>query len=208
MIVLPGARTEDELHRLAERQVQANRLDTCLILGAERAVYYYMDGSIRPDTIPPPSNLLVCDKLQPAEEFRQTPEFVARVLRLRAHIEALKLTGYMLGDSAIGNRPATAEEMVLLAGRDARGIPRGLVQCLKCREYRGACLADGPEEAGQVGTVYCACENHNRCARCRGLLAEHRLNAKYFDRREKKIWNVAGFCGFSHQCPDREGSSM
>ncbi|MGH9317457.1 MAG: hypothetical protein ACRD1P_10145, partial [Thermoanaerobaculia bacterium] len=200
-IVLPGDRAEGELCRLAERQVEANRLETVLVLGTERAVYYSVDGTASPGTIPPRGNLPVCDKLQPAEDFPQTPELVNRIEGLHAFIEALDPKGFLVGDSTIGNRPATAEEMMRLAGRDARGIPRGLVQCLRCREYRGACLDEGPEQTGQVRTVHCPCENHNRCARCGDPLSDRRLNANFFDRLDGCIWHTPAFCGLDHRCP-------
>jgi hypothetical protein len=55
--------------------------------------------------------------------------------------------------------------------------------------------------------VYCLCQNNNLCARCGYPLAEYKLNANYYEKRDGVIWHVPGFSGLSHVCLDRKKSS-
>lgn len=207
ILLLPVDRSEAELQRLAELQTAANRLDSCLVLGPNRAIYYYLDGrSSGVSDMTPRGGLLVTGKLRTPEDFHQTPEFLSRTRRLEEFIDALDGEGYVLGDSEATYRAATPEELACLAGRDSSGVPRGLVQCATCGEYRGICLGTAPayiDPAEWVTTVYCRCENHNLCARCSEPLAEWRLNANYLDRRDLDVWHLPAFCGFNHQCTRR-----
>jgi len=52
--------------------------------------------------------------------------------------------------------------------------------------------------------VYCACENHDRCARCFLPLATHRLSAWHWDDEGGSAWHTAASAAFSHRCPDEE----
>lgn len=203
ILLLPVDRSEAELQRLAELQTAANRLESCLVLGPDRAIYYYLDGqSSGVSDMTPRGGLLVTGKLRTPEDFHQTPELLSRTRRLEEFIDALDRGGYVLGDSDATYRAATPEELACLAGRDSSGVPRGLVRCATCGEYRGICLeaATAPAYAKRVTTVYCRCENHNLCARCSEPLAEWRLNANFFDRRDCKVWHIPAFSGFNHNC--------
>ena len=203
IIVLPADRDEPSLRRLAELQVLANRLETCLVLSPERAVFYSPDGSPGCENAAPRGGTFVTGKLQPAEDFEDTLELLARRRRLDEFIESNRPTGFMVCAARTSRREATPEELESLAGLGPDGIPRGLAACPDCGEYRGLSLG-ADAAAGWVATVYCRCENHNRCARCGGLLAERRLNGHEFKRGQ--AWHVPAFGGLSHVCPPGAGS--
>jgi len=203
ILLLPADRSDAGLRRLAELQDAANHLETCLVLEPERVIYYCAGAEPAPSTFAPRGGSLVTGELCAAEDFEQTPDLLSRTQRLEEYIDALDQRGYVLGDPEATFRAATPEELECLAGRDSSGVPRGLAQCATCGEYRGICLGTAPTYAEWVTTVYCRCENHNLCARCSEPLAEWRLNANYFNRRDGHAWHVPAFCGFNHQCSGR-----
>ena len=206
IIVLPRDRTEEELLFLAERQVTANRLETFLALGHRQGMNYGCDGVGSPASHLPRCTAFVCDKLQPAEAFPQTPELVSRIGRLHAYIEALQLKGYLVPDSRRWERPGAPEELARLSGFGPRGTPLGLEPCSVCGQPRGVCRREGTE--GNIVTVSCLCDNHNRCARCGEGLDDHSLNAFYYDEGERRIYFTPGFCGLSHRCPGEGGARL
>ncbi len=199
IILLPADIGEDELRAIAVRQVTANRLPTCLVLGPRRAVYYEIDG--RPsETDSIPRGIFAPDRLQPAARLVQSHELLARKERLAEWVEAQKRAGFIMGDLTKGGRDATPDELVRLAGWVAPRVPKGLVLCEECGEWRGECLDPNPVFRGKLMKVHCRCENDNRCARCGMGLYEYKLNANYFDPVGGQIWHVPGFCAFDHKC--------
>jgi hypothetical protein len=56
-------------------------------------------------------------------------------------------------------------------------------------------------------TVHCVCDNDNRCAGCRQLLWDRKLNANFFNETDGQIWHVPGFCALYHQCYSAEARS-
>jgi hypothetical protein len=203
--LLPADRSESELRHLARLQVLANRQETCLVLGAGRAIFYGIDATASGFDEAPRGGVFVAGKLRPAEDFLPTLELLARTVHLGAFIDSLEQTGYSTGDSRSEYRPATAEEISRLSGRDADGVPPGLVRCGDCGEYRGECLGPAPHLAQSVTRVYCRCENHNHCARCGDRLADWRLDAHHFNRGDRRVWFTPAFCGMSHACPESLG---
>lgn len=201
VMLLPADRSEEELRHLATLQVLANRLETYLVLG-EDPIHYDIDGTPSRVAAAPRGGFLVAGKLRPAEDFPPTPELAARAERLRVFIESLKQTGFLVCSPQLGYRPATAEEISRLAGHSPDGVPRGLVRCGDCGECRGECLGSAPHSDRQIASVYCRCENHNRCARCGNTLAAWRLHAHHFDRRTGKILFQPSFSGMSHVCSE------
>ena len=108
-------------------------------------------------------------------------------------------TGGCLPDALTkGGRYPTPEEEERLAGTHADGVPRGLLPCHSCGEWRGECFDTLCRQL--VVRVRCVCENDNRCASCGELLHSRKLNSNYFDPVDKKIWHTPGFSGLDHSC--------
>lgn len=200
IIVVPDDLGDADLVDLTRRQARANALPTRLVRAADSALYVAPDG---PEYLaePPRGGVIIADRLRPYRPFPETQTLVARRSALARHIEAVTpRASYMLGDVTKGGRPATLEETVLLAGRQPNGVPRGLIRCARCGEWRGRCLDPTPRFAGQVMDVHCRCANDNRCAACSGLLHERKLNANVYNEVDGQVWHTPGFSGFGHTC--------
>ena len=202
VILLPAAASELELVLLARTQWRANRLETCLVTGVDRAWFISADGRDELAQTPPRGGTLVTGLLKPARWWADTAELQAR----QGGLDALVAThrrkgGYLLGDLTKGGREATADEVGRLAGAGPEGRPRGLERCSTCGECRGRCLDPSPTFGGKVVTVHCGCQNDNRCAACGGFLYERKLNANYYNPRDGQIWHVPGFSALRHECP-------
>ncbi|MDP9266685.1 MAG: hypothetical protein M3O91_11295 [Chloroflexota bacterium] len=197
-IVVPGDLGPAELLDLARHQHLANRLRTCLVLGPDIALYFRDDGEAM--AAPPRCSHPIADRLLSAEEFPLTEELLDRQRRLRAFVAGshARNGGGFLVDRMRG-RPATREDLVRLSKPDVDGVPVGLARCEICAGYRGDYIPS--HEPSLVATVFCRCENHNRCARCLLPLHEHRLEAAYYDESRRGVWHVPAFCGLSHRCP-------
>jgi hypothetical protein len=201
VILLPARLSASELRVLARQQVLVNRLDTCLVLAGNRVVYFDPSGDSRDTDTPPADGSVITGQLSAPVDFPDLEELRTRQEQLDQFAAASRAHGgYVMGDLTKGGRPATDEELCRFAGTEAHGRPVGLDRCAQCNGYRGMCLDPGENFRGQVMTVYCACENHNRCARCGEHLYEHRLNANYYNPTDRQIWHVSGFCGLSHRC--------
>jgi hypothetical protein len=201
LIPLPTGLSESDVRGLALQQVLSNRLNTCLVLGGDRAVYFDPSGDSRDTDTAPAGRSVLTGQLLPPIDFTDSEELRERRGQLEAFATASRArSGFLMGDLTKGGRAATDEELQRLAGTEPDGRPAGLDRCLRCRGYRGTCRDPSENFRGQVMTVHCACENHNRCARCGEQLYEHRLNANYYDPADRTIWHVPGFCGLSHRC--------
>jgi hypothetical protein len=198
--VLPDDLGEDDLLDVTRRQARANALPTSLVRGADSALLVAPDGREHLAE-PPRGGVIVADRLRPCRPFAETRTLVDRRLALARHIAAVTpRAGYMLGDLPKGGRPATFQETVLLAGRQRNGVPRGLTPCARCGRWRGRCLDPSPELARLVVEVHCRCGNDNRCAACRDLLHETRLNGNVYNEADGQVWHTPGFAGFGHAC--------
>jgi hypothetical protein len=145
--------------------------------------------------------VIVTGRLQPCEVFAETPGLVARRLALDRFIEqGPPRNRIMFGDVTKGGRVATPEEAIMLAGRQANGVPRGLERCPQCSEWRGRCLDPSPDFAGHVMEVHCRCANDNRCAACGVLFHTRKLNANWYNESDGVIWHTPGFSALSHAC--------
>jgi hypothetical protein len=206
VMLLPAEASELELVLLARTQWRANRLETCLVTGVDRAWFISADGRDDLAQTPPRGGTLVTGHLKPARSWADSAELQARQRRLDAIVEEKRRKGgYMFGDLTKGGRDATADEVGRLAGAGPEGRPRGLERCPTCEEWRGRCLDPSLTFVCKVMTVHCGCQNDNRCAACGGFLYERKLNANYYNARDGQIWHVPGFCGFRHRCPDPIG---
>lgn len=202
IILLPAGVSETHLFDAARRQVLANRLPVCLVLAQDRAMYWEPEGGRSASHEPPRGGNMIAEGLAPAIDCDdQSEEFRARQKRLTRTIDrSRRCGGHILGDLTKGGRAATHEEKQYLTGVLTDGAPRGLNRCVNCGDWKGVCLDPSEQFAGQVMTVHCYCDNHNRCARCKERLYERRLNANYYDPADRGIWHVPGFCGLSHRC--------
>ena len=201
LMLLPGDAPRDTLMSLAQRQVRANRLDTCLALDDTHAIFFWSDGRVQPSESVPRGGTVLANKLAPAVEFLDTRELRARGRRLETFVDLHGHAGSsMFGDLTKGGRAATPEELLAFAGTNAAGVPRRLERCATCREWRGVCLDPSVKFAGMLMTVHCRCDNHNRCGRCGAGLYERRLNANYYDPGENTVMHVPGFCCVNHRC--------
>jgi len=200
--LLPGGQPEETLLALAQAQADANRLQMCLVLGERRGVYFDVDAKATPTHEPPRGGALITGLLAPPVDLRVTADMRARKERLDALVEEVRRKGsYITGDLSKGGREATPEELTSLAGSNGDGSPRGLERCPTCQDWRGLCLDPSESFKGQVMTVHCLCDNHNRCARCGELLHDRRLNGNCYDPSDGHIWHVPGFSGLTHDCP-------
>jgi hypothetical protein len=203
LALLPRSFEPELLRHIAQRQVAANRLQTCLVFGPDDCLYYEIDGAeFRSDEIPCGGHA-VFGKLRLCVEFENDAELQERQKLLAAYVEERRLAGgYLFGDLTKGGRDATLDEQIRLAGMQTGGAPRGLDQCPTCGGWAGECLDPNPVFKGKVMRVHCLCENDNRCAACGGPLHAHKLNANYFKKADGQIWHVPGFSGLSHRCPE------
>jgi hypothetical protein len=210
IILLPARASETSLADTAGRQVLANRLSMCLVLGPDRAIYYEPDGRSVVSDEPPRGGNLTAGQLAPAIDVNdQSEEFRVRQNRLADVVDRRRRAGgFMLGDLSKGGRAATDEEKQRLNGESPDGAPRGLTRCGTCGDWTGVCLDPSEKFAGRVMVVHCYCDNHNDCARCYRPLYERRLNANYYDPRDRGIWHVPGFCGLDHRCPAGDHSGV
>ena len=136
-IVLPGDLGTAELLSLARRQHSANRLRTCLAIGADDALYVSDEGETVAEV--PRCSDPISDRLLGPEEFPVTAELRDRQQRLRGFIadsQARSAGGYLV--DRMRGRTATAEDLVRLSGTDPHGVPVGLVRCAVCAAYRGS----------------------------------------------------------------------
>ncbi len=201
--VLPATWSRERFVDLARRQAAANRMDTCLALAADDAVYVTADGVVHQATFVP-TGLPVIDRLRLADPLPTTPELEGRRDRLRAYTDAASGPGYIVGDGLEAGRPATPADIVRPVRRNDEDPYPGLVRCPTCRDLAGDFLATKGEGDGdmkrRVIRVHCRCENHNRCAWCGDHLADRRLSAYYFIEETAKVGYVAAYVSFSHRC--------
>ena len=149
------------------------------------------------DEGPTPTGLIVIERLRLSELLPETNELVARRAWLRAFDRATRTGGYLVGDGTDRGERARPEDRARLGGRGPDGLPTGLRRCPLCRQAAGDYLRGGVE----IVRVYCACENHNRCAGCLTPLAAHRLSAWFWGDADGRAWHLAAYAAFSHRCP-------
>ena len=203
LAVLPADWLRDRLVDLARRQADANRLDTCLVLGPDDVVY------LRPGLAPSsgqlvPAGIPVIGQLALADPVADSPELIARRRRLRAFQSSWKADGYIVGDGLEGGRAATPVDIERLSGDLVDDLPPGLHRCATCGEARGELLwPDGDAQRGGpplVRDIHCQCTNDNRCAACGAPLAGHRLSAWHWDDERASAWYLAAYAALGHRC--------
>ncbi len=200
IILLPRSWDIQRLVDFAQKQVRANKLPTCLAFANDLCVYFQEDGSGYRSTDVPHGARIASEELAPAEPVPITEELAVRRMELILWEESQcgEGTTIIMGDLTKGGRMPTPEEEERLAGTHSGGVPKGLLPCPRCGEWRGECF--DTLNRCLVVRVHCRCENDDRCADCGELLHERKLNANYFDPADKHIWHVPGFSAFSHRC--------
>ena len=197
--LLPQDWPRERIIALARDQAEANRLETIACFGPGDAVYVAIDNA-RTWQGAAPTGIYVIERLHLSEPVPETDELVARRAWLHAFANADRSGGYVVGDGTNFGERAQPEDRRRLGGRGPDGLPSGLRRCERCGKAAGDYLRGGDE----IVHVYCACENHNRCARCLLPLAFRRLSAWFWDDEEEKAWHLAAYAAFSHRCPDEE----
>jgi hypothetical protein len=189
------------LRDIARAQAGLNRLPTCLVINWDQCLYVRPDGTEQDSTNIPKAAWVEYGKLLPDKPFPETGELRSRRLMLQKFSENLKSCKgqgqpMLMGDLTKGGRIRRPEDGPL-KGFQQNGVPKGLRQCSKCREWKGECF-DAPLPL--VVHVHCTCENDNLCAACRRPLYSRKLNANYYSESDRGIWHVPAFCAFDHTC--------
>lgn len=200
--LVPTDWSRDRIVAMARAQAEANRFETAACFGSEDAVYVAADNTRTWDG-PAPTGSYVVERLHLSESLLETTELTARRAELHAFDKAHRPRGYMVGDGTNQGERASAEDRARLGGRGPDGLPTGLRRCPVCHQAAGDYLRGGIE----IVRVYCACENDNRCARCRQPLAGSRLSAWFWDDEDNHAWHLAAYSAFSHRCPDEPRSA-
>jgi hypothetical protein len=190
----------EELIRLAQDQANANKLEVCLVLNDNAGVYFSSKQKPRFSDQIPKGGIFVTNSLRLSCEQQADEDFLRREKELKDFIKNAKQTGYLIGDSRKGGRDATQEELIYLQGVQENGLPKGLVICPVCGDYRGECLDPSQIQQGLVVRVSCYCENDNLCAYCGKNLNDRKLTSNRYEPKDGKIWHRPGFSGLSHRC--------
>jgi hypothetical protein len=167
----------------------------------EAEATFITDRGATDSSSPPRGGIPVTGRLRPPTRLPATAELRERLHHLAAWTGTqTPRKQAVMGDLTKGSREASAADFAELSGLSQEGVPRGLVRCPRCAEWRGRCLDPAPERASLVVDASCRCQNDNRCAACGQLLYELKLNANYYEPADGQIWHVPGFCGFGHKC--------
>jgi hypothetical protein len=139
LILLPVTASELELVLLARTQWRANRLETCLVTGADRARFISADGRDALAQTPPRGGTLVTGCLKRARPFADTLELWARQHRLDAIVEACRRKGgYMFGDLTKGGATRRPTRSADWPARGRKGGPAASSAARRARSGAGA----------------------------------------------------------------------
>jgi hypothetical protein len=195
--LLPTDWPRERIIALARAQAEANRFETAACFGPDDAEYVAFDTA-RTWSGPTPTGIYVIDRLKLPESLPETDELAVRQTWFAAFEKATRTGGYLVGDGTDRGEYLRPEYRARLTGRAADGLPVGLRRCEECGEAAGDYLRGGVARI----RCYCACDNHNRCARCLTPLAAHRLSAWFWDDARDSAWHLAAYAAFTHRCPD------
>lgn len=203
LILLPRSLAPEELKHIARRQAQANQLPTCLVMNSRLGLYVSTSGDDDFMTSEPPrGGIIVTGRIRPCQSFPVSADLQKRTALLETFLKRQPARGFLVGDGTKGGRPPSPREVSCLAGRQPNGVPRGLICCQTCGEWKGECLDTHPFCGDLLVRVHCRCENNTRCAKCLKPFYERRVAANYYDVSDGKIWHVPGFVCLSHTCLD------
>ncbi len=197
MLLLPQAMPLEDMTMLAILQSTRNDLPCCLSLGWGQNTIFEGPSADHARLAASRIRSVVEGKLHPGRPVEEDDELRHRRELFRAR--AARDTGFLLGDSAKGGRPAAPGEAERLQGLQPEGVPKGLTRCETCGEWRGECLDRAEQATGFVLPVACACENRNLCANCLKPLFCRKLNSNTVET-DGRVWFVPGFAGLEHVC--------
>lgn len=203
---------EEPLIKFAQHQYDSNDLDTYLVLGEEDAIFYHKDGLSRMEKIPAGGKictglLFTMSGMMSKADFDPTHQ--TRCEEVTKFTE--EQTGnYLLTDFTKGAREATSEEINELSGANPtfKGVPKGLIKCNVCSQFKGDCLDPNENFSNQLVTVHCQCDNKNRCAYCSTLLYDRKLSSNYYNVDENAIYHTTGGCGVPEFSPNAHRCSL
>lgn len=204
-LVLPKG--DDIALELARQQVAANRLPACLVLAADRGIWFDGNGGELPSHEVPRGGTPFDRELRPVR-FERTYDIRRRRAALAEFcIARLTAETLLVGRPELAQRVATPEEIEALGGLRGRhdlelrgSLPGsddpGLSECQECGEWRGQRLL--AENRRIVHEVRCCCGIPNRCARCGQPLADSWLES--YCSIHGLIMFVAGYRALAHRC--------
>jgi hypothetical protein len=203
LAVVPADWPRERLVALACRQAEANRLETCLVLGPADTVFV-VPGEEPQLAIHVPTGIPVIDRLAIAGPLPDTAELRARRAGLWRYAASNRGSGYLVGDGLEDGRRATVADIARLTGPAVHGLPPALHRCATCGEARGDFLAVKGEGNGdptpRVIDIGCACDNDNHCAGCGEPLNARRLSAYHWVDERVEVVYVAAYIGLGHRC--------
>ncbi|MFH2074526.1 MAG: hypothetical protein ABIJ57_04140 [Pseudomonadota bacterium] len=191
-----------DLFRLAQAQADANKFDVCLVMDERSAVYFSSKYEPHFSEQIPWATVYTKDQLLLPVDQPVSTDLLRRKSDLEAFIQSTTKTRILMGDLTKGGRKATQKDLISLQGVQKNGLPKGLVTCPTCRDYRGECLDPNPMMGGLIVRVSCYCDNDALCAYCGGKLNNRKPNSNHYESKDGKIWHTPGFSGLSHRCPD------
>jgi hypothetical protein len=199
----------ENLFRLAQAQADANKLPVCLLTNENVAVHF--SSTSRPnfsDEIPK-RLILITGRLRLSVNQLPDADLLQREKELEDFIKSAKQTGYLTGNLYKGGRKATEEELIRLQGVQENGLPKGVVICPTCGDYRGECLDQSLMQPGMgiLVKVACYCDNDNLCAYCGKTLGDRKLNSNRYEPKDGKIWHRPGFSGLDHRCSEASNNA-
>ena len=210
IIPLPLSGTFDypRLREIAHVQARLNQLPVCLVLGSEACLFIRPDESEYVSSNIPSAAFVESERLSASELFPEMDDLSMRQDMLRTFAQRLRSSygggnNFIIGDPTKGGRALQPGEEESLQGVQENGVPKGLMRCPHCGEFRGECLAS---PSGLVISVHCRCQNDNLCAGCFTPLFERKLNAFFYSESDKCVWYVPGYLAFDHNCPKIVGS--
>ena len=191
----------ENLMMLAQVQADANKFDTCLVLDENAGVYFSPGAEPHLSKQIPTGGPFTTDRLRLSVDQPETEDLLRRRKELDAFIGIDSSGGrYLTGDFRKGGRKANPEELLCLRGVQENGLPKGIIVCPECGDYRGECLDPSIEPQGFVVKVSCYCENDSLCAYCGEKRHERKPGSNNYDPKDGQIWHTPFFCGLSHKC--------
>lgn len=203
-ILLPATWSTPMLIDFAEQQAAANKYISALVIGPTSCMWLDGSGKHGWSTVLPRPTLPISGALEPCIAIPPGDELAERKRRFNVlAAQGRKLGGRLPNFPIDCLRHASDDDLVTLEGRQAAGVPSGLVLCSECGQWRGDCLdpvITDTDYRPAIVTISCACGNDTLCARCLEPLARFRLNTCAWNADAKAVEFFPGFEGLEHSC--------